>query len=58
MSKQYDSFMDDLEQLMLKHNVVIYTSMYDSIEVWIPLVPNNMQQSLENFVDKTQENKQ
>lgn len=56
MSKQYDSFMDDLEQLMLKHNVVIYTSMYDSIEVWIPLVPNNMQQSLENFVDKTQEN--
>lgn len=56
MSKQYDSFMAEIEQLMIKHNVVIYPSMYDSIEVWIPLIPKNTQQSLANFVDKTQEN--
>lgn len=34
MSKQYNRFMAELEQLMIKHNVVIYASSYDILEVY------------------------
>lgn len=56
MSKQYDNFMDELEQLMEKHNVVIYTSLYDSIEVHSSCWNYKLKESLSNFEDKTQEN--
>ena len=60
MSKQYDSFMDELEQLMEKHNVTIYPSLYDNIEVCksdsiFLNKEQKIKESLSNFVDKTQE---
>jgi hypothetical protein len=56
MSKQYDSFMEELEQLMEKHNVVIYTSLYDSIEVHSSCWSYKLKESLSNFEDRTENN--
>lgn len=62
MSKQYDSFMEEIEQLMNKHNVAIYPSMYDNIDIWstdseFQTKEQIIKESLSNFVDKTQKGK-
>ena len=62
MSKQYDSFMEELEQLMEKHNVTIHPSLYDNIDIWstdseFQTKEQIIKESLSNFVDKTQKGK-
>ena len=61
MSKQYDSFMDELEQLMNKYNVAIFPSMYDSIQIWdidcfYQPKDKEIKESLTNFEDRTKDN--
>jgi len=59
MSKQYDSFMEELEQLMEKHSVAIFPSRYDSIQVWdintsFQTKNQVLVESLGNFEDRTE----
>ena len=61
MSKQYDSFMDELKQLMEKHNVAIFPSMYDGLQVWsanslFQTKEKEIKESLNNFEDRTEAN--
>lgn len=61
MSKQYDSFMFELEQLMNKYNVAIFPSMYDSIQIWdidclYQPKDKEIKESLTNFEDRTKYN--
>ena len=55
MSKQYDNFMAELEQLMRKHNVVIYPSNYDILEVYDIIRDEDVITSLDGFSDETKE---
>lgn len=55
MSKQYDNFMAELEQLMRKHNVVIYPSNYDILEVYDIIRDEDVITSLDWFSDETKE---
>lgn len=55
MSKQYDSFMSELEQLMREHNVVIYASGYDILEVYDIIRDEDVITSLDVFSDETKE---
>ena len=55
MSKQYDSFMAELEHLMIKHNVVIYPSNYDILEVYDITMDEDVITSLDRFSDETKE---
>lgn len=55
MSKQYDNFMAELEQLMRKHNVVIYPSNYDILEVYDIIWDEDVITSLDWFSDETKE---
>lgn len=48
MSVQYDLFMEELKQLMDKYNIVLYTSLYDSIHV---CRINTTFQSKEDIID-------
>ena len=61
MSKQYDSFMDELEQLMNKYNVAIFPSRYDGLQVWsanslFQTKEKEIKESLNNFEDRTEAN--
>lgn len=61
MSRQYDSFMDELEQLMNKYNVAIFPSLYDSIQIWdidyfYQSKDKEIKESLTNFKDRTEAN--
>lgn len=55
MSKQYDNFMAELEQLMIKHSVVIYPSNYDILEVYDIIRDEDVITSLDSFLDETKE---
>lgn len=55
MSKQYDNFMAELEQLMRKHNVVIHPSGYDILEVYDIIRDEDVITSLDGFSDETKE---
>lgn len=55
MSKQYDNFMAELEQLMRKHNVVIHPSSYDILEVYDIIRDEDVITSLDGFSDETKE---
>lgn len=61
MSKQYDSFMSELEKLMNKHNIAIFPSMYDSIQIWnidalYQTKEQEIKESLSNLEDRTEYN--
>jgi len=61
MSQQYDNFLSELEQLMHKHNIAIFPSMYDSIQIWnidalYQTKEQEIKESLSNLEDRTEYN--
>lgn len=61
MSKQYDSFMEELEQLMNKYNVAIFPSRYDGLQIWnidalYQTKEQEIKESLSNLEDRTEYN--